>query len=370
MALFIIGGALLIGYALLIAFYKKWWDRLETYNPAPVLNLQVKVSIIIAARNEAPNLDRLLSSLKAQTYSRHLFEVLLVDDHSTDDTAVLLQNEPFVNCLSLPEGVTSKKKAIQYGIENATGEVIVTTDADCWLPPNWLQTLVQFYVETDAVFIAAPVRYRYRNKLLDIFQTLDFLTLQGITAASVSSGFHTMCNGANLAYSRQAFLDVNGFEGIDQVASGDDMLLMHKIWKREPQKVFYLKNEAAMVETAPMPTWKQFFWQRIRWASKTTAYEDKRIFWALVLVYFFNLLFPVLVIVGFWHHGYWPFVLLLWLLKTVVELPFITSVAQFFQQPTLVKYFLFFQPLHILYTVLIGALSQTGSYQWKGRKTK
>jgi cellulose synthase/poly-beta-1,6-N-acetylglucosamine synthase-like glycosyltransferase len=372
MAFFIAGVLLFLAYTALINQYGRWWNRIEPVYPDYESDLpDVRVSVVIAARNEAVNLPTLFDALRRQTYPASLFEVLIVNDRSTDDTAAIAGAEGGNVCLlSLPPGAGSKKKAIAAGIEAATGTLIITTDADCIPPRVWIETLVRFHAETGAVFIAAPVRYRYRNRLVELFQTIDFLTLQGITAASVSSSFHTMCNGANLAYTKEAFLAVGGFAGIDKLASGDDMLLMHKIWKREPKRVHYVMIEEAIVDTAPMPTWREFFWQRIRWASKSAVYDDKRIIWALLLVYLFNCLFPVLAIGGFWKPTYWAVLPALLLLKTVVELPFVLSVARFFGQARILVWFPLFQPLHILYTVGIGLLSQVGSYRWKGRKTK
>ena len=119
-----------------------------------------------------------------------------------------------------------------------------------------------------------------------------------------------------------------------------------------------------------MPTWKQFFNQRIRWASKATHYEDKRIFWVLLLVYLFNLSFLVMAIAGFWNSYIWLLFLIAWILKTAVELPFFYSISKFFNKQWAVKYFFFFQPLHIFYTIISGLLGQFGKYEWKGRKVK
>ncbi len=116
-------------------------------------------------------------------------------------------------------------------------------------PPGYL-SITSFYQSTGAKFIAAPVKMMGDKTLLGVFQTLDFLTLQGITGASVYKRFHTMCNGANLAYPKETFIEVNGFEGIDNIPSGDDMLLMHKIFLRYPDKIFYLKNTTAIVTTS------------------------------------------------------------------------------------------------------------------------
>ena len=252
-----------------------------------------------------------------------------------------------------------------------------------------MQTIASFKEKTNAGFIVAPVVFHLPSPVIAskakqreglglpageagvrLFQAMDFMVLQGITAASVYKKMHSMCNGANLAYERQLFYDVDSFAGIDHIASGDDMLLMHKIAKKFPDRIYYLKSAAAIVSTLPMPTWKQFFNQRIRWASKATHYEDKRIFWVLLLVYLFNLSFLVMAIAGFWNSYIWLLFLIAWILKTAVELPFFYSISKFFNKQWAVKYFFFFQPLHIFYTIISGLLGQFGKYEWKGRKVK
>jgi cellulose synthase/poly-beta-1,6-N-acetylglucosamine synthase-like glycosyltransferase len=177
-----------------------------------------------------------------------------------------------------------------------------------------------------------------------------------------------MCNGANLAYEKKAFEEVEGFRGIDKIPSGDDMLLMHKIYKKYPDKVFYLKSRPAIVSTHAEPTWQKFVNQRIRWASKASTYDDKRIFWVLLLVYMVNLLFSVLLVASCWNRWYLLLALLLGIAKTSVEYPFVRMVAGFFGQQRLMVYFPCLQPFHIVYTVIIGWFGQFGSYRWKDRK--
>ena len=298
----------------------------------------------------------------------------MINDFSTDRTSEIVRS--FSLCyLFLIEPATeanssSKKKSIEAGIQKAKGELIVTTDADCLPSENWLSVLNDFYTNTEAAFIAAPVKFSHDNSLLQLFQSFDFLTLQGITAASVAGNFHTMCNGANLAYTKQTFKNVNGFKGIDKVATGDDMLLMYKIWKQHPDKVFYLKNKDAIVTTTPEHNWKAFFMQRKRWASKTLVYDDYRIVAVLFFVYLLNCWFLVLIIASFFNSAYWCYAAAFWILKAVIEFPFVYSVARFYEEQRLAKFLFIFQPLHIFYTVFIGSISQFGQYEWKGRKTK
>ncbi len=368
MALLLAGMILFVFYAVLILLYKRWWDKVPDFTPsaAPV---GVRVSVIVPARNEEKNLPFLLAALERQSYPPDHFEVIVVDDDSTDRTAAVAKSDRLdLHLLSIDGG--SKKMSIDAGIRVAKGELIVTTDADCIPPVNWLLTIADFYRKHHSVFIAAPVAYHRKKGLLAVFQTLDFLTLQGITAGTVTAGFHSMCNGANLAYKRSAFLEVKGFEGIDKLASGDDMLLMHKMAHHYPGAVHYLRSTEAIVTTDPVATWKEFFWQRYRWASKSSHYGEMRISVALFLVYVFNLYFIVLGIAGCWDPMYWNLLLIFWVTKTAIELPFVHSVAKYYGQSYLVSWFFLMQPLHIVYVVVIGLVSQFGSYYWKGRKLK
>jgi len=280
---------------------------------------------------------------------------------------------PFIACIHLNTNQTlqsHKKRAIEKGIEVAKGALIVCTDADCCHHPLWLSTLAQRYEQGDVEFIAAPVVYETKPTLLSVFQTLDFITLQGITGASVSRHFHNMCNGANIAYSKKAFEEVQGFNGIDALPTGDDMLLMHKISRRYPHGLVWLKSKEAIVATQACPTWHAFFQQRIRWASKAAYYEDKHIFFVLLLVYLLNvtLLIAILSIV-FLNLALWP--ILFWLVvKTMVELVFLAPVAHFFGKNKWLIVFPLMQPVHIVYMVIAGWLGRFGSYHWKGREVR
>jgi len=362
---------LFIPYAILILFYRSGWKELRTFSLTDQ-NPTIRISVIIAARNEEENIGKLLESINSQTYTKDLFEVIVVDDHSTDNTVKIAEPFPFVKLIKLQfDNINSyKKKAIETGIAAASNDLIVITDADCILQPDWLKTIAAFKENFNSVFIAAPVVIQSNSSLLQTFQSLDFMVLQGITAASVQKRIHNMCNGANLAYERKTFFEVNGFTGIDHIASGDDMLLMQKIATRFPGKVSYLLSKEVIVSTVPTRSWKDFFNQRIRWASKATNYNDIKIFSALFLVYFFNCALLALLIVGFWM----PFIgigfLAILLGKIIVELIFIWPVAKFYDQQKLLVLFPFYQPLHIIYTVIAGWFGTFGSFEWKGRKIK
>lgn len=379
MAFTLTGAFLFLVYASCLVFYRQAWLDMPLFEPDKDFHPKTFISVIIPARNEEDNIGALLRTLLDQDYPADRFEVIVIDDHSTDRTPEVVRSfdDPRIRLLTLADHLSPgerlnayKKKAIDIAIGQSCGDLIVTTDADCLVGPRWLRLLDACYEERQPVFIAAPVAYMDETSFLKVFQSLDFMTLQGITGASVYKKFHTMCNGANLAYSKSVFHEVGGFRNIDSIASGDDMLLMHKMYKKYPDRIAFLKNPDAIVRTAPMPTWKSFFNQRIRWASKADKYDDKRIIAVLALVYLWNVWFLVAGVAAFFLKGIWLTWLVYLVIKTVVELWYLGPVAVFFSKKNLLWKFPLAQPVHIAYTIIAGWLGKFGSYQWKGRQVK
>ena len=387
MAFLLITLFILPPYVVLILYYRQSWIGIKNFIPAKTLNENELpfVSIIIAARNEERNISNCIQSIINQTYPQNKFEIIVTDDHSTDGTVAIInsfqkENIRVFNLADFTENKvlnSYKKKSIETSLQFVKGDLIVSTDADCIAPEKWLETLVSFYKEKSPVFVALPVAFspsppgeRSWMKLLKIFQFLDFMTLQGITGASVYKKFHSMCNGANLAYEKKVFYEVNGFEEIDEIASGDDMLLMHKIQKAYPDRIMFLKSPEVIVQTKPTETLKDFMNQRIRWASKADRYTDKKITAVLLLVYLLNAWIFILGISSFFFIKAFYLFLISIVIKTFVELIFLYPVAKFFGKQQLLWWFVPAQPFHILYTLIAGWLGKFGSYKWKGRKVK
>jgi cellulose synthase/poly-beta-1,6-N-acetylglucosamine synthase-like glycosyltransferase len=394
---------LIISYTAIIIYYAIAWLslpnwQLATTQPLPkgLANspITAQLSIIIPARNEEDNIGACIQSILNQSYSKNLYEIIVVNDHSTDATASIVKtfNEPNIKCIDLinfigNETNSFKKKGIEVGIAQANGELIITTDADCVAPPNWLQTIAAFYEEKKPDLIVMPVSIfpspsgvGLGVRFIEIFQALDFMTLQGITGSAVHKKIHSMCNGANLAYTKKAFNTVNGFAGINNIASGDDMMLMHKIYSENKKGIVYLKSAAVIVQTKPVKTITEFINQRIRWASKADKYEDKRMLPVLIVVYFFNVLLLILPIVAILSNfkflifnfqfstlQFWFWLLLF---KVVIEIIFLIPIAKFFNKLPLLFLFPLMQPFHINYTVIAGWLGKFGRYSWKGRQVK
>jgi len=361
-------------YALLLLAYRYWYNKLSLFAPTTPDDFK-HFSVVIPARNEADNIQQCIQSILAQSYPASHFEIIVIDDFSEDDTAQIVQSmqrsHTNIQLLSLadfyqPNEMNSfKKKAIEKAVSMAKGEWIVTTDADCLVPKHWLSLYNAYIQKNNPVFVAAPVMFIKEQGILNQFQVLDFLALQGITAAAVGAGKHSMSNGANLAFEKSAFIAVGGYQGVDQIASGDDMFLMHKMKVTLSNRVGYLFHPGAIVWTKAMNSWKGFLMQRIRWSSKARYYDDKSIFWVLVLVYLYNLSLLVLLFTGYYYYA-----LVSIALKVCFELLFLVPVAQYFQLSRELRYFPLYQPLHIVYTLVAGCFGQIKTYTWKGRRVK
>lgn len=372
--------ALSVSYGALILLYRAGWRRERAASRGPrKQSSAAQFCIVIPARNEAANIGPLLDSIFSQRYSANAFEVLVVDDHSTDETAAIAETyaQPNLKVLRLSQHLypddtlnSAKKRALALGILHARHPLIVTTDADCIVPPDWLACLGGAFSD-DAVLVAAPVDFSKGRGVLYLFQSLDFMAMQGITAAAQAMRLGTMSNGANLAFTRIAFEDVDGYNGIDHLASGDDYLLTRKLATHFGHaRLRYVLEADAIVRTAAQPSWSSFLQQRIRWASKSGKYNDPRLTAILVLVYAMNVWLLALAVMALFGTVAGRLLFASLLVKIVLEIFFLWSVAGFFGKRRELLAFPFLQPLHILYIVLAGFLGMRGGYRWKGRDVR
>jgi cellulose synthase/poly-beta-1,6-N-acetylglucosamine synthase-like glycosyltransferase len=367
-------------YAVILMAYRFWFGKMQLFQFNQIEALSpgqstTQFTVIIPARNEAANIKACVDSILNQDYPTDAFEIIVIDDFSEDDTAFIVtalsQQYSQVRLIQLAdhckdgETLAYKKKAIEIAVAEAKGDWILTTDADCIVPKKWLLLYNAYIQEHQPCFVAAPVMFIKTAGILNQFQVLDFLALQGITAAAVGAGKHSMSNGANLGFEKTAFIAVGGYQGVDHIASGDDMFLMHKMKQTLHKPVGYLFHPDAIVLTAAMDTWKSFIMQRIRWASKARYYDDRSITMVLTLVYFFNLSFVLLAFMGSWST-----LLIALAFKTFFELFFLDPVAKFFRLQPELKHFVLYQPIHIVYNIAAGLFGQLKTYSWKGRKVK
>lgn len=370
-----------LAYVALMESYSFFWKKTPEYIVPTDFQPSTSISLLIPARNEAANIEACLASALAQNYPSSLLEIIVIDDHSDDQTAVKVTRIAaqysnlrllyLADYLNGAKHTAYKKKAIEVGIREAHGQLIVTTDADCQSGKDWLRSLVACYEQHQPKFIAAPVNFQQERNSIEYFQSLDFCGMMGITAAGIKGRFMHMCNGANLAYEKAAFFEVEGFLGIDNKASGDDMLLMQKMARAFPEQIAYVKSRAALVHTRAQPNWSSFLQQRLRWASKSTDYQEWKVTAMLAAVYLFCVnLFLVGMVGLFWEKTFLYLLVFLLGLKILVDYRLLSSTTAFFHRRDLMSHFLRSQLWHIFYIVSVGTLANlVKKYQWKGRST-
>ncbi|NDC42091.1 MAG: glycosyltransferase, partial [Chitinophagia bacterium] len=318
-----------------------------------------------------------IESVLAQKYPADLLEIIVVDDHSEDGTSAIVAEykDERIRCIQLADHLEPGKKIVAYkkasiaaGIAISKGDLIVTTDADCTAPNLWLLNVACCYEQgNQPAMIVAPVIFTGTTGLLRIFQLIDFMGMQGVTAATHALELGFMSNGANLAFSKAVFNEVGGYAGVDHLATGDDYLLMMKIARHPGAKIAYLKSQQAIVSTVPQPDWYSFLQQRIRWSSKSGKYDDRKLTSALLLVYTFNLMLVLLGIGGFFNNTFWFTGLTALLAKIGIEYLFMVPVTAFFGRTWTRGYFPFLQPVHIIYITIAGFFGFIGKYTWKDR---
>ncbi len=349
----------------------------------------VGLSVIIPVRNEAKNILFLLQDLEKQTYPKELFEVIIADDDSTDETLKIVQEfkkKTAINLIinQLPPKINNtspKKRAIDSSIQLAKGELITTTDGDCRVGEKWLETIADFQAKTEAYLVSGAVTFgssaslRHQKTFFGIFfekiQIIEFSSLIGTGACSIFVRKPNMCNGANLTYLKSVFHEVGGFAGNENLASGDDEFLMHKVATKFPEKIQFLKSPEVIVETQAHDSWRSFYNQRKRWASKWKHYDNWQTMALAVFVFSAN--FILLLAFSCWLLEFISLMDLGLIIftKFSAEFVFLSLIVSFLRKKYLIWLIPFVQIIYPLYVVFFGLVAQKqGEYIWKGRKLK
>ena len=363
-------------YILLLVAYNVAWFRSKTYlitgNPP-----KTRVSVIVPARNESENIIKCIESISFQDYPSELFEIIVADDFSTDNTVLLvndfikkhsLKNIYLVELLN--SRISYKKQAITEAMRVSKGDLVITTDADCIVSPRWISTIVEYYETFDPVIMVGLVRFYDEKTIFQKLQSLEFLSLIVSGIASIKLGFPIICNGANLAYSKKAFDEVGGYESNQKYASGDDVFLLLKMKKKFPHRISFIKNYEALVKTKPQKSLLDFISQRRRWISKSSGYQDPGIIITALTVYLFNLSILVSGILSMFNPVYFQMFIFALLTKLLIDFPLLAGISCFVKKKNLLFYYIPLQFIYIFYVVIIGITGNFGSYTWKERKMK
>ena len=371
----VIAVIILLLYLFLIGKFAFAIDKVTVFklNDSPA---KTTFTVIIPFRNEAENLPALLNSIAELNYQNSLFEIILVNDDSEDLSKEIVSKFMSTSALDITlienerQSNSPKKDAISSAIKISKYDWIITTDADCVLPKYWLDSFDVFIQQNDVKMVVGPVTYHQVNGFLQHFQLLDFLSLTGSTIAGFGINKPFLCNGANLGYKRSFFNDINGFEGNDTIASGDDIFLMEKALKTDKNSVKYLKSKQATVQTLAQPNFKSLLAQRIRWANKTSNYNNNFAKLVGLLVLLANSVVVigfVLVALGLFQFKTFTY---LFLLKLLIDFLLIYKTSVFFSKEQALKYYLPSSLLYPFFSVYVAVVGSFSTYKWKNRRFK
>jgi len=365
-------------YVCIITLFTIGWFNLKIYHPT-FQNFSTKVSVIIATRNEEDNIKLCLNDLIAQDFDKNLFEVIIVDDFSTDKTISIIKdfvksssvNIQLIDLKNEKHGKFSKKEAIQKAIEKSNGELIITTDADCRINSKWVSTFVDYYENSEKKLISGPVCFHRKVSFWGKLQSLEFLSLVSSGAGAIRIGKPIMCNGANLAYSKTAFYTIKGFEKDKKYSSGDDVFLLQNMKKTFGSKsIGFLKSKNAIVYTKPQNSIKGFINQRIRWTSKSSGYKDFFLILTAFSVLLLNLSIISSIIITLFHPHFLLFTIIIFVIKSIIDFPILLGITSFTKQKNLLFFYFPLQFIYPIYISVLGILGNLLNFNWKDRKLK
>ena len=318
-------------YLYIFLLYRKGWEM-------HVRNVEKKnknfISIIIACRNEQDNITNLIQQIKNQDYNKNNYELIFVDDHSCDETFKILQEEENrwanLHVIQLQNGETGKINAIRKAIFIARGDIILCTDADCSVNQSWITTVTSYFINKNIKMVSGPVIFEHKDGIFHKFQLLEFLSLIGSGAAAIQRNKGIICNGANLAYRKETYLEMDSV--YDNIASGDDVFLMHQIKNKYPNGIVFAKHKEAIVETKSQEDITSLLNQRKRWASKSRFYKDSDTVSISILVFVINFTVSILFLLSFINIKWFILFSILFLFKYFVDYMFLKPILRFFSK--------------------------------------
>lgn len=329
------------------------------------------LSVIIPTRNESDNIERIIAEVLSQNYSQELFELIIIDDQSEDTTFYLASSysSSNKNLKVIKSTGTGKKAAIKEAIRKANGDYIVQTDADCYIPSNWLKTINTYLSQHQPKLLAAPVLIKNESHWFSKIQMLDFTSLMASTAGFIGIKRAIMLNAANLIYQKDLAFSKNYLN--NKSASGDDMFLLHAVKKEYgSSEIHYLNSKEATVETKALGNLNQLFHQRIRWASKSKYYKDADTLISGSIIFITNLSLIISFIGSFFSVSILSFFMIVFLFKALFDLLLLIPILKFYNHLKLLIYFPILSLIYPFYVSFVGLLSPFVSFKWKNRTLK
>ncbi len=365
----------IISYFIFLILLIRAWNGLK--EPENLKTDYPSITVLIPIRNEILNLSRLIRCLENQTYPPEFFEVIFIDDNSEDSSYDYLKDYSKTSKINVrvyrleadDNRISHKKAAISYGITRSTGDYILLTDGDVFFSRYWIRRFADVFQRTDSKFISGPVVME-GGSFMDEIQSLEFSSLIGAGAAAIYYNNPVLCNGANLAFKKEVFIEVNGYEGYEKIISGDDEFLMYKISKFYPSKIFFLKSSKAIVHVQPESSINEFYHQRRRWSGKWRKHPNPLSKVLALYIFMVHLSFLLLFILCILKLVPVYTVILLLTIKLLLEFVYFKQMYLFFIKKLKILPFLLSSLAYPVYAVTFGILSNMGGYKWKGRYYK
>ncbi|MEP1097487.1 MAG: glycosyltransferase [Cyclobacteriaceae bacterium] len=328
-------------------------------------------SIIIPVRNEEDNIENILDDLHKQTIDKSMFEVIVVDDFSTDSTSKVLRRvaestDLNLKVLSLNDPtVHGKKNALTRGIMEAGNDIILTTDADCRLGERWIESYIYAFTPETQI-VAGPVALAGDGLFSDLQRT-EFAGLIGFGGVTIASNNPSMCSGANLGFKKDAFEEVGGYQGNIEIPSGDDEFLLYDIMKKYPKSGRFLKSEYGTVRTRTQPTFESFRNQRSRWISKWKYNKNWKLRLIAVLIFVDYLLFLLAIVGTIFGYFTIAFLGVIFTVRLAANYTLLKQVSNFLNHPNVFAPLLLLQLLYPVHVLVMGIGSLFSKYTWKDR---
>lgn len=229
------------------------------------------VSVIIAARNEEDNIAKCLYSILNNKFPNDKFEVVAVNDDSSDDTEKLIIDiqKIFPNLVLLNSkdyhktNLKGKIRALSYGIESSKGDIIMMTDADCLISENWIQSVINYF-DNHTGLVCGITKIDKKDSIFPIIQSLDWIFLQSIATSSSGINVPLSCIGNNLSVRKSVYQEIGGYENI-AFSVTEDLALLRTIKKSGKYKIKYPIDDNCVVVTNPCTSFKELYNQKRRW---------------------------------------------------------------------------------------------------------
>jgi cellulose synthase/poly-beta-1,6-N-acetylglucosamine synthase-like glycosyltransferase len=328
------------------------WQKIDQFEPVENKNINTFVSVIVPCRNEESNLQELFSVLAQQ--SHQYFELIVVNDHSTDATQSLIRElkSSFPKVKLINAIGYGKKNAIKEGIYASKADLIITLDADAVPTVRWLDAIVKFQVKFPCDLIICPVKMEKTHNFWLRLQAIEFISLIASGAGAAGNNMPVLCNGANLAFTRRTW-NISQTDLHEEELSGDDIFLLESV-KKHHGVIRFLKSEAALVTTRPATTLHDFLHQRRRWASKSSSYTDKQLI-AVTLIVFLTVLAELILFGQSFFDGKYGTVLgIFFILKFSIDISFLYQVRKFFHLKNIFIESMVLSLIYPFYAVFVG----------------